>query len=135
MEVTKINGKKNKKNVDRFLEVYAQTESSLLPETIEANKQAIQQLAAETLVAAEQEIKDLNELDEAMNLSSGTASVTYALIAINVVVFILMAIQGAGIFDANGLVHIRWGSNFGPLTQSGVCLQLCFCTLASFICF
>lgn len=112
-------GKKNKKNVDRFLEVYAQTESSLLPETIEANKQAIQQLAAETLVAAEQEIKDLNELDEAMNLSSGTASVTYALIAINVVVFILMAIQGAGIFDANGLVHIRWGSNFGPLTQSG----------------
>jgi rhomboid protease GluP len=30
-----------------------------------------------------------------------------------------MAINGAGIFDTNGLVHIRWGSNFTALTLSG----------------
>lgn len=45
--------------------------------------------------------------------------VTYSIIAINVIVFILMAMQGAGIFEANGYVHIRWGSNYGPLTLSG----------------
>jgi rhomboid protease GluP len=111
--------KKNQKNVEKFLAVYEQTDSSLLPETIEANKNAIQQLIVETTLAAEQEVKDLNELNESMNLGTGNVFVTYAIIAINVVVFILMAIQGAGIIDANGLVHIRWGSNFGPLTMSG----------------
>ncbi len=112
-------GKKNKKNVESFISVYEQTGTSLLPETIEANKLAIQQLIAETTVAAEEEVKDLNELNEAMNLSTGTVSFTYLLIAINIIVFILMAIQGAGIIKPDGLVHIRWGSNFGPLTLSG----------------
>jgi rhomboid protease GluP len=111
--------KKNQKNVESFLSLYEQTGSSLLPETIEANKNVIQQLIVETTLAAEQEIKELNELNESMNLGTGNVFVTYAIIAINIVVFILMVIQGAGIIDANGLVHISWGSNFGPLTMSG----------------
>jgi rhomboid protease GluP len=30
-----------------------------------------------------------------------------------------MAINGAGIFEPDGLVHIKWGSNYSPLTLSG----------------
>ena len=68
---------------------------------------------------AEQEVKDAEEIDAAMNLSNSNLYVTYAIIAINVLVFILMAINGAGIMETNGLVHIKWGSNYTPLTLSG----------------
>ena len=61
----------------------------------------------------------MTELDEALNLSTGNTTITYVIMGINILVFIIMAIQGAGIIDANPLVHIRWGSNFGPLTLSG----------------
>jgi membrane associated rhomboid family serine protease len=50
---------------------------------------------------------------------NGTLTVTYTIIAINILVFIIMGVQGAGVIDANGLVHLRWGSNYGPLTASG----------------
>jgi rhomboid protease GluP len=50
---------------------------------------------------------------------NGTPTVTYTIIAINVLVFMIMGLQGAGVFEANGLVHLRWGSNYGPLTASG----------------
>lgn len=50
---------------------------------------------------------------------NGNLTVTYAIIAINVVVFMIMGLQGAGVFEANGLVHLRWGSNYGTLTASG----------------
>ncbi|HLP38378.1 rhomboid family intramembrane serine protease [Lacibacter sp.] len=50
---------------------------------------------------------------------NGSLSVTYTIIGINVLVFMIMGLQGAGIFEANGLVHLRWGSNYGPLTASG----------------
>jgi len=68
---------------------------------------------------AEQEAKDATAIDAAMNLSTGNLYVTYAIIAINVLVFILMAVNGAGIFEPNGLVHIKWGSNYTDLTLSG----------------
>jgi rhomboid protease GluP len=45
--------------------------------------------------------------------------VTYAMIAINAAVFILMAIKGVNIMEpANGAL-IQWGADFGPLTTHG----------------
>lgn len=111
--------KKNQKNVESFLATYEQTMTSLAPATIEVNNVAIKQLIADTSITAEQEIKEITELNEALNLDKGSMSVTYVIIAANIVVFILMIIQGAGILSANPLVHIKWGSNFGPLTMSG----------------
>ncbi len=111
--------KKNQKNVEDFSSVFQETSTALSSETIEINKKLVQQLIADTRVAAEQEINEIAELNEALNLDKGSTSSTYIIIAINIIIFILMAIQGAGIFSANPLVHIRWGSNFGPLTLSG----------------
>lgn len=44
---------------------------------------------------------------------------TYTLIAVNILIFLLMLADGAGFFDIDGHVHMRWGSNFAPLTLSG----------------
>lgn len=44
---------------------------------------------------------------------------TWSLVAINCAIFIFMIANGAGFFETNGYVHMRWGSNFAPLTLSG----------------
>ncbi len=118
--------KKNQKNVETFLVTYEETSKSIAAETIAANKVAIQQLIENTSVAAEEEMKEIAELNEAMNLDKGSLTITYGIIIVNVLIFILMALQGAGVFEANGLVHIKWGSNFGPLTASGDWWRLFF---------
>jgi len=43
-----------------------------------------------------------------------------------------MAINGAGIFAPNALVHIDWGSNFSPLTLSGDWWRLITCIFLHF---
>jgi rhomboid protease GluP len=45
--------------------------------------------------------------------------VTPALIGINVLVFVIMACFGAGIFEANTEVHTRFGSNYVAMTWTG----------------
>ena len=54
-----------------------------------------------------------------MNLTGSNLYATYTIIGLNVLVFILMVFDGAGLFEPNGLIHLRWGSNFAPLTLSG----------------
>lgn len=124
--------KKNQKNVEAFLTEFEQTKHSIIAETIEANKQSIQQLITETIIAAEQEIKEIAEVNEVMNLDKGSLTVTYTIIGINVLVFMIMGLQGAGVFEANGLVHLRWGSNYGPLTASGDWWRLLTATFLHF---
>jgi rhomboid protease GluP len=42
-----------------------------------------------------------------------------ALIALNVAVFVALALAGAGVLSPQPAVNVRWGSNFGPLTADG----------------
>jgi len=58
--------------------------------------------------------------------------VTYGLMAINVIVFMLMVINGAGIFEADAITHIKWGSNYSPLTLSGDWWRLVTCIFIHF---
>ena len=53
------------------------------------------------------------------SLPRGNLYITFSLIAVNTLIFILMVIDGAGFFAENTLVHIKWGSNYAPLTLSG----------------
>ena len=112
-------GGMNKKNVARFMSAFEEAKSSTANDIIENNKQALHSIKESTIKLSEQHQQEAVELDEAMNLSGSNLYVTYTIIAINVLVFILMAINGAGIFEANGLVHIKWGSNYTALTLSG----------------
>ena len=56
---------------------------------------------------------------KAMSVLGARSLVTPAIIAINVAVFIVMLIAGADLMNPNPAVHIRFGSNFGPLTWTG----------------
>lgn len=110
---------KNKKATAAFLAAFNEALKKTDENTIESNKVSIESLRAETIKAAEQEAQAAAEVDKAMHLSGSNLYVTYGIIAINTLVFILMAVNGAGIFETNGLVHIQWGSNYSPLTLSG----------------
>jgi rhomboid protease GluP len=112
-------GGKNQQHIDAFLAAFEKAGQMMLPEEDESNRVNIHNLRGETVrVAAEQEAQAV-EIDKALNLSGSNLYATYTIMAINILVFILMALNGAGIVEANGLVHLKWGSNYGPLTLSG----------------
>jgi rhomboid protease GluP len=82
--------------------------------------EAIEQLKTQTVQRVTEETKHAEEIDKVMKLSRSNLYATYGIIAINVVVFILMVMNGAEIFAVtNGFVHIKWGSNVTALTLSG----------------
>jgi rhomboid protease GluP len=45
--------------------------------------------------------------------------VTPAIIVLNLLVFLVMALAGAGLTDVDPRVHVEFGSNYGPLTWNG----------------
>lgn len=66
--------------------------------------------------AAAAEVREfLRRLDQV----GTTARVTRALVVTNVVIFLAMLVAGAGVMASNPEVHVRWGSNYGPLTAAG----------------
>ena len=60
------------------------------------------------------------------------AWVTQLLVAANIVVFLAMLADGAGLFEANSAVHLRWGANFGPITKEGEWWRLLASTFLHF---
>jgi len=108
---------KNKKHIKDFMEAFEKTRSSRpKPEWIEA----IEQLRTQTVHTVTEETKQAEEIDKVMKQSRSNLYVTYGIIAINVVVFILMAIDGAEIFRITNVdVHTKWGSNVTALTFTG----------------
>lgn len=76
-------------------------------------------LKGETAVIVEEELKQAEEVNNIMNLASGNMYITYGIIAINILVFLLMAINGVNFFSPTGEDIVKWGGNFGPYTTSG----------------
>jgi rhomboid protease GluP len=56
---------------------------------------------------------------KAMSVLGKRAYVTPAIIGINVAIFIVMMAAGADLMNPNPSIHVRFGSNFGPLTWTG----------------
>jgi len=120
---------KNKKHIQEFITTFEKVRSSGIKDEW---TEAIAQLREQTTSAVKEEVKNSEEVDKVMNLSNSNLYATYTIIAINAIVFILMAINGAGIFDSNPLVHIKWGSNYTPLTLSGDWWRLITCMFIHF---
>jgi membrane associated rhomboid family serine protease len=59
------------------------------------------------------------EFEQRLAVVGSRTPVTFGLIAVNVIVFAAMAIDGAGIMVPDPSVHARWGSNVVPLTLDG----------------
>ena len=109
----------NKKNTTHLADAFKAAKASVTTDEIDRSKEAIDNLRIETIKIAEQQQREAEELNRAMNLSGSNLYATYTIIALNVLVFLLMAFNGAGIIEPDGLVHIQWGSNYKPLTLSG----------------
>ena len=108
---------KNKKHINDFMAAFEKVRA--FPPKSEWTE-AIEQLRSQTVQTVTEEAKKGEEINKVMKLSGSNLYVTYGIIAINVVVFILMVIDGAEIFTVTkGLVHIKWGSNVTALTLSG----------------
>ncbi len=60
-----------------------------------------------------------HSLTALMSTRPGRVPVTTALLAVNVVVFGLMLMAGAGFWHTPNGVQLAWGANFGPATQDG----------------
>jgi membrane associated rhomboid family serine protease len=108
---------KNKRHIKDFMEAFEKVRSSApKPEWTTA----IENLRTQTIQKVTEETKQAEEIDKVMKQSRSNLFVTYGIMALNVVVFILMVIDGAEIFTVtDGLVHIKWGSNVTALTLSG----------------
>lgn len=52
---------------------------------------------------------------------------TPLIIDLNILVFVLMALSGAGIFSPDGEELVKWGGNFGPRTLHGEAWRLLSC--------
>lgn len=109
----------HKNNTIAFLQKFEEVKSYFDEQKLMNNLNAIYALRNVSKRTMEQQQAAYEELDKAMNLTGSNLYVTYAIIGLNIFVFILMILNGAGFFDPNGLVHLRWGSNFAPLTLSG----------------
>lgn len=115
-ELFDISGR-TKKDVAEFIRVFEEVRASQTD--ISGIQEKLHSLEQETVQQAETEIKQAQEMDKVMNLSKGNMYLTYAIIGINILVFVFMAFDGAGIFEPNSLVHVKWGSNFSFYTLTG----------------
>ncbi len=48
-----------------------------------------------------------------------SSAVTYTIVALNLFIFVLMVLNGAGLMSVDGALAVRWGSNYGPNTAAG----------------
>jgi len=120
---------KNKKHIEEFIAAFEKVKAKgIQPEWADE----LEKIRQQTSEAAAQYEKQAEEVDAVMNFSKSNLYVTYGIIAINVIVFILMAIDGAGIFEANGFSQVKWGSNYTPLTLSGDWWRLITCVFIHF---
>jgi rhomboid protease GluP len=65
------------------------------------------------------QLAELRDFHQRLDAATKPPLVTPALVGLNVLVFIAMAIGGAGVVVPDGEVALRWGSNYGPYTLAG----------------
>lgn len=121
----------NQKNITAFIDVFESVKTLLSSSTLSENINRINALRQTTLQVVSEE-EQAEEVETATNLAGSNLYATYAIIVINIVVFALMVFDGAGLVSPNGLIHIKWGSNYAPLTLSGDWWRLISCVFIHF---
>jgi rhomboid protease GluP len=111
--------KRNQKNIDQFVAAFEEVKQKADGQSMQDWNEKISALMKDTIKVAEEEVKQIAEVDKVMNFSTGNMYLTYGIIAVNLIVFIVMVIGGAELFQPSGLKHIKWGTNDTPLTLSG----------------
>ena len=66
-----------------------------------------------------QPLWNMTSLYDQLRLRMPQLRITPLLIAANVIVFVAMLFNGAGLWHSQNGVQLAWGANFGPATQDG----------------
>ena len=119
--------KRNKKNITAFLATFQQLAAKADPVLLQQGLDTIQASRVATLQAAETEAQQAKEVDAVMNLSKSNLSVTYSIMAINIIVFVLMAVNGVSVFEPTTIDLVNWGANYAPLSFTGDWWRLISC--------
>jgi rhomboid protease GluP len=118
---------KNKRNVTRFQQAIENLVQDADVQQLENWTGELSALQQETFLVAEQEKEERMEVERIMKLSSGSRSITYFLIGTNVLIFLLMWITGASIWEPTTDVLLKWGANYKPMTTGGEWWRLFTC--------
>ncbi|MBI3136134.1 MAG: rhomboid family intramembrane serine protease [Bacteroidetes bacterium] len=108
---------KNKENTQTFAEMFAATKAEITPESLK-------ELVEAAVIPEQQHALSMDQADKKAGLLSLVVPregyfVTPILVGINLLVFLLMVISGAGIMAPSGESLINWGANFRPVTLDG----------------
>ena len=116
-----------KKHVRSFLDAFESVKASVSETEVSEWQNKIKLLKDETILIAEEQEREGKDVDKSMNFSGGNMYVTYAIMAINVLVFIIMVASGVSLISPTGEDIVNWGGNFLPYTTSGDWWRLITC--------
>jgi rhomboid protease GluP len=85
-----------------------------------------------TSLDAEGISNELAEFNQRLVSISPSTPITYLLVALNIGVFVLMALNGYGLVNVNPAMAVDWGSNYGPMTLNGEWWRLLTSTFIHF---
>ena len=107
---------KNKKHINDYITAFEKVKArEINPEWVDA----VAQLRQETSSIVTEQTKNTEEAEKIMKMATGSRYATYAIIGINVIVFVAMIVSGVNLFAPSGVDILKWGANYGPLTLSG----------------
>lgn len=118
---------RNKKHIEEFLTVFGTIKTQATEDSMTGWKEKINVLKEDTMIAAQQQVKQAGEVDKVMNFSKSNLYITYGIVALNVLVFVFMAASGVDLFAPKSVDIIKWGANYAPLTLSGDWWRLISC--------
>jgi len=111
--------KRNKKNLARFDSAFAKVKDTATEYSLKEWSDHLEILQQQTVVAIEQETREMEEVEKVMKLSTGSKTVTYSLMGLNIVLFIIMIISGVHLMEPTVGDIADWGGNYKPYTISG----------------
>ncbi|MBA2746198.1 MAG: rhomboid family intramembrane serine protease [Flavisolibacter sp.] len=112
------NKRSQKKNVSDFLSAFEQVRS-VGANHLRSWEHEFAQVQQNTMIAAEEERAHSEELEAVMNISQGSRMITYVIIGVNVLVFLLMVLNGVSFLQPTVNDLQQWGGNYKPLTTGG----------------
>jgi rhomboid protease GluP len=116
---TPIAGNQKDKQAKVFSDAWQQVRQDVTENKLQEWVRELIRLREHTATTIAEDEKEASELDRVMAHKDQGYFVTFGIIGINVLVFILMAVTGVGIFSPSTEGLIRWGANYNYYTLSG----------------
>lgn len=110
---------KNRKNIAQYLEAFHNTLQEANETSMAEWESSLRELQQRTIIQRSEAEKEAGEIDAVMNLSNGSQAVTYSIIGLNVIIYLLMVISGVHFFEPTVDDLARWGGNYKPMTTGG----------------